>query len=148
MNTEIHKQLEKIAFAKTIPFCYGCYQEAATGRCQTCGADDLMRLLQGSGCEYGTDWVIKELLQENLEPVDLDEAFKSFVLESYPDEITVGWMNLDPVSVMKEMDPVSWSCAQSEWESQMSDEDLISFNNGSTYYWRSDLEGFIEEHSR
>lgn len=111
---------------------------------KTCGFDDLMRLLQGSGCEYGTDWVIKELLQENLEAVDLDEAFENFVRESYPDEITVGWTTLDAVSVMKEMDPVSWSCAQSEWESQVSDEDLISFDNGSTYYWRSGLEGFIE----
>ncbi len=70
-----------------------------------------MLMLRGSGCEYGTDWVIKELLQESLEAVDLDEAFESFVRESYPDEITVGWMTLDAVSVMKEMDPVSWSCA-------------------------------------
>ncbi len=31
MITEIKEQLKKIAFAKTIPFCYGCYKEAATG---------------------------------------------------------------------------------------------------------------------
>ncbi|HEY8269551.1 MAG TPA: hypothetical protein VIG33_01575 [Pseudobdellovibrionaceae bacterium] len=106
-----------------------------------------MRLFQGSGCEYGIDWIIKELLllQENLETVDLDEAFENFVRESYLEETTVGWMTLDTVSVMKEMDPVSWSCAQSDWESQLADEDLISFDNGFTYYWRSDLEGFIEE---
>lgn len=146
MNTEIKSQLEKIAFAKTIPFCYGCYKEAASGRCKACGSDDLMRLLQGSGCEYGTDWVIKELLQENIEIVDLDEAFENFVRESYPEQTTVGWMTLDTVSVMKEMDPVSWSCAQSDWEYQRADEDLVSFDNGSTYYWRSDLECFIEEH--
>lgn len=147
MNTEIKSSLEKIALAKTIPFCYGCYKEATTGKCKTCGSDDLMRLLPGSSCEYGTDWVIKELLEENLEPVDLEGAFEDFVREVYPQSVTIGWMTLDAVSVMKEMDPMSWSCAQSEWESQMSDEDLVSFDNGSTYYWRSDLEGFIEKNS-
>jgi len=147
MTTEIKSQLEKIALAKTIPFCYGCYKEAESGKCKTCGSDDLMRLLPGSGCEYGTDWVIKELLAENLEPVDVDEAFEEFVRDSYPQSVTIGWMTFDAVSIMKEMDPVSWNCAESEWESQMSDEDLISFDNGSTHYWRSDLEGFIEGHA-
>lgn len=143
MIAEIKHQLEKIAFEKTIPFCYGCYKEAPSNRCETCGSDDLMRLLKGSGCEYGTDWVIKELLQESLESIDVAVAFENYVRECYPEETAVGWMSLDSVSIMKEMDPTSWNCAQSEWEAQMSGEDMISFDNGSTYYWRSDLEGFI-----
>lgn len=51
--TEIQNNLEKIAYAKTIPFCYMCYIEAPTGRCTKCHSDDLMRLLPEYGCEYG-----------------------------------------------------------------------------------------------
>lgn len=36
----------------------------------------------------------------------------------YPETTKVGWMNLDTFSIMKDQDPVSWSCAKSEWESQ------------------------------
>lgn len=144
MNTEIQKQLEKIAYNKTNPFCYSCYQECPEGRCQSCGSDDLMRLLPGNGCEYGTDWVIKELLQENLNPVDLEEAFEQMISESYPETTTVGWMELDTVSILKEMDPISWRCALSEYESQEADEgNIISFDNGSIYYWKQDIEDFI-----
>jgi len=57
-------------------------------------------------------------------------------------------MTLDTVSVMKDQDPVSWSCAQSEWESQEADEGIIiSFDNGSTYYRRDDVERLIESES-
>jgi len=51
--TEIQNNLEKIAYSKTIPFCYMCYIEAPTGRCTKCHSDDLMRLLPDYGCEYG-----------------------------------------------------------------------------------------------
>jgi len=37
----------------------------------------------------------------------------------------VGWLELDTVTVLKDMDPVSWRCAQSEWESQEADEGNI-----------------------
>ncbi len=50
-------------------------------------------------------------------------------------------MTLDTISVMKDMDPVSWNVAKSEWESQEADEGtIISFDNGGTYYWTSDVE--------
>lgn len=58
MNSELQTKLESLAFQKSIPFCYGCYTEAPTGRCNSCGSDDLIRLLPGIGCEYGTEWII------------------------------------------------------------------------------------------
>ncbi len=146
MNTEIHKKLKELAYKRSIPFCYQCYAEAPTGRCVTCGSDDLMRLLPGVGCEYGTDWIIRSILEAELTEVDLDEAFEEHVRECYPESTTVGWMTgLDTVSIMKEMDPVSWRCAQSEWESMEADEgQIISFDGSSTYYRKHDLEEFLE----
>ena len=42
----ILKKLEALAFQETTAFCYGCYKKAPTGRCETCGTDDLMRLME------------------------------------------------------------------------------------------------------
>lgn len=141
MDQEIYKKLEQLAFERTVPFCYSCYEEAPTGTCVRCGSDDLMRLLTGVGCEYGTDWVIEEILSEELEPIDLDEAFEESIRQCYPEATQVGWLTLDTVSVLKEMDPVSWACAKSEWESQEESEGLIvTLDKGSTYYRISDVE--------
>lgn len=132
MNTEILNQLEQIAFKKTIPFCYSCYKECPTGCCKTCGSDDLMRLLRGNGCEYGIDWVIKAMLAEALTPVDLDEAFKQSISECYPETTTVGWIEFDTITVLKEMDPVSWRIAHDEYiDNEASEENLLTFDNGA-----------------
>ena len=53
MNTEIQNKLEQLALKRSFPFCYSCYERAPSGRCKTCGSDDLMRELAGEGCEYG-----------------------------------------------------------------------------------------------
>jgi len=146
MNTEIQEKLEKMALKRSIPFCYGCYHEAPTGRCKTCGSDDLMLSMPGIGCEYGSDWVIKAILEAELTPFDLDKAFEDHIRECYPETTQVGWMNLDTVSTMKEIDPVSWNIAQSEWESFEADEEtIISFDNGLTYYYTSDIETLLED---
>ena len=84
MKSELHQKLEELAFKRSKPFCYGCYREAPTGTCKTCGSDDLMRLVPGVGCEYGTDWVIKHILETELEQVDLDAAFEDSVRQCYP----------------------------------------------------------------
>ena len=147
MKNEIQIKLEELAFKKTIPFCYGCYKDAPSGQCSLCGSDDLMRHLPGVGVEYGTEWVIKHLIEESLTPVDLDESFEECMRECYPETTTVGFLkDYDTVSAMKELDPIAWRCAQSEWESNEADEGtLMSFDNGSTYFRTSDVEGLIEE---
>ena len=145
MNTEIQEQLNQLALKRSIPFCYGCYKEAPTGRCESCGSDDNMRLLRGIGCEYGTDWIIESILEAELTAVNLDEEFEKYVRQCYPETTQVGWMTLDTVSVMKDQDPISWQCAQSEWESQEADEGtIISFDNGSTYYCLNDVEILLQ----
>ncbi len=141
MNTEILEKLEQLALKKSIPFCYQCYHQAPSGRCNTCDSDDLMRELPGVGCEYGTEWIIREIVRAELTPVDIGEAFEDSIRECYPETVQVLWMKLDAVSVAKDMDPVSWDLARSEWESQEEEDgNLISFDNGSTYYRRDDVE--------
>lgn len=144
MQTEILEQLKRLALKKSIPFCYGCYKEAPTGRCVSCGSDDLMRLLPGVGCEWGTDWIVKHIIEDELTAVDTDDAFEESIRECYPETVKVGWLELDTVTVLRDQDPVSWEMARSEWESNEADEgNLISFDNGGTYYWTSGVEGLI-----
>jgi hypothetical protein len=146
MKTEIETKLEELAFKRTIPFCYGCYKEAPSGRCTFCGSDDLMRVMPSIGVEYGTEWVIKHILRDELTAVDLAEAFENFIRECYPEATNIGFLqNYDTVSAMKKLDPVAWRCAQSEWESQEECEEIImSFDAGTTYYQTSDIECFLQ----
>lgn len=145
MNTEIKEKLEKLAYKKSIPFCYSCYKEAPTGKCKCCGSDDLARLVRSVGMDWGCDWIIEHILQSELTPVNVDETFEESIRSCYPETVQVGWMNLDTVSVMKDQDPTSWRIAQSEWESQEAEDgSIMSFDNGHTYYWTSDLEALLE----
>jgi hypothetical protein len=149
MKTEIQKQLEELAYKRSIPFCYNDYIECPTGRCSKCGSDDLMRLVRGVGCEYGADWVIKHILETELEAADLEEAFEQSVRNCYPETTKVGWMEFDTVDLMKNQDPISWRCAFSDYESQEeSDEQIISFDNGTTYYRIDDINDLISKNSK
>lgn len=140
MNNEIYKQLTDLAFKKSKPFCYQCYKEAPTGVCSSCHSDDLMRLVDGVGCEYGTEWIVKHILETELEAIDMEEEFESHIRDCYPEETKVGWMTFDTVKLMKENDPISWDCAKSEWESQfVDDETFITFDNGSNYFKIEDI---------
>ena len=142
----IYNQLTSLAFQESIPFCYGCYIKAPTGRCDNCGTDDLMRLVEGVSCEYGTEWVIEEILKEHLEPVNQQEAFENMIEGCYPTETKVGWLELSTVDILKTMDEVAWDIAKDEYISSLEeDEEVMSFDNGSIYYWAYDIENLIEE---
>ena len=105
---ELQTKLEKIALNKTTPFCYQCYKDAPSGVCEFCHSDDLMRHLPGSGVEYGTDWVIREILQESLKAIDCKQAFEEAMNDCYGTEVQIGWITLNPVEVMKTQDPIAW----------------------------------------
>jgi ribosomal protein L40E len=150
-RSEIESQLVRIAYQQSKPFCMGCYAEVKrqpgqAPRCSGCGSDDLAFLLPGHGCDWNTDWIVRALVAEHVTPVDIAEAFEESIRECYEDEVTVGWMKLDAVSVMKEMDPVSWRIAESEWvDQQIEDDRLFTVDGGSTYYAANDLETFIDD---
>ena len=142
----IYNQLTALAFQESIPFCYACYIKAPTGKCGNCESDDCMRLMEGVGCEYGTEWVIEEILKEHLELVNQPEAFESMIEGCYPTETKIGWLELSTVDILKTMDEVAWDIAKDEYISSLEeDEEVISFDNGSTYFWTSDIEELIEK---
>ena len=44
------------------------------------------------------------------------------------------------------MDEISWDIAQDEYISSLEeDEEVISFDNGSTYYWTTEIEELLED---
>lgn len=141
MKTEILKKLEKIAEDRTVPFCMSCYIKAPQGVCTCCHSDDLGRLLDGVGLDWGLDFAIMYILEEKLTPIDLDEVFEDSLRSCYPETTQVGWMSFDTIEIMKSQDPISWRIARDEYiDGLESDEQIISFDNGSTYYWKHDLE--------
>jgi len=145
MNDEIQQQLQQLALKRSIPFCYGCYSEAPTGRCTSCGSDDLMRLLSGVGCEYGTDWITRHILETELEAANLEEMFEESVRQCYPEETKVGWMTFDTVTLMKEQDPIGWRCALADYESQEESEgNIVSVDGGATYYSTQELSALLD----
>ncbi|MFP5520710.1 MAG: hypothetical protein ACLGGX_12465 [Bdellovibrionia bacterium] len=144
MKSEIQEKLEQLAYERTTPFCYGCYVDAPTGVCPECHSDDLMRYLVGVGVEWGTSWVIKHILEDELTAVDADEVFEESMRQCYPEETTVGWMSFDTVDLMKSQDPISWRIARDEYFYNLeSDEEMISFDGGLNYYWFRDVEELL-----
>lgn len=145
MKTEIQQKLEKLAYEKTVPFCYSDYIECPNGRCSKCGSDDLQRLYKGIGNDWGVDWVIQEILSQELTAVDADQVFEDCMREVYPESTTIGFIIYDTVSACRELDPIAWDCAREEYISSLeSDEEIVSFDNGSTFYWKQDVEELFE----
>ena len=101
-----------------------------------------MRLLPGHGCEYGLDWAITAILREELTPVDTEEAFEECVRFCYQEEVRVGWMSFDAVSVIKEVDPISWELAMSEWLDQEVQEENLVVSEGK-HFSCTDIEALI-----
>ena len=101
----IYNQLTALAFQESIPFCYGCYIKAPTGICDNYNSDDLMRIMDGVGCEYGTEWVIEEILKEHLELVDKEKVFEQMIEDCYPIDTKVAWVEINTIDILKEMCP-------------------------------------------
>ena len=142
---ELTNKLEQIAYQKTNAFCYSCYKTVKQSHCPKCFSDDFMRELEGVGVEYGTNWVIIELLNEALTPVNAEENFTELLEDIYPEQTKVAWLNLNTVQVLKEQDPISWNIALNEHiDNLVEEEELISFDN-ENYYHTQDIQNYIQE---
>lgn len=140
---EINEKFEELAFNRTTPFCYSCYKICPTGTCSNCGSDDLMRHLDGYGVEFGTDWVIKAIVEEELEEADLSESFEQMIEDCYGETTQICFIEYSTVEALKAVDPVAWNIAQGEHESELlADEQIIEL--GSKYYWIHDVIELIE----
>ena len=145
MKTEILKKLENTAQERTIPFCMSCYLKAPQGVCPSCHSDDLAKWMDGVGLDWNLNFAIEYILQEELTPVNVEEAFEDMIRSCYPEETIVGWMKFDTCDLMKSQDPISWKIAREEYIDELeSEEEIMSFDNGSIYYRTSDLEELLE----
>ena len=62
------------------------------------------------------------------------------------EEIKVGWLNLNTADILKTMDEVSWEMAKDEYIAGLEDdEEIMSFDNGKTYFAASDIEQLLED---
>jgi hypothetical protein len=139
----IHARLEEAAMKVSKPFCYGCYKPALTGRCHSCGSDDLMRHLEGVGVEYGTDWIIKHLLKTHCAPVDGVEMFEELLDECYP-EVKVGCCTFSPSQVMKELDPVCFNIGVQENLDSLAEDGQLYEQDGN-YYRIDDIDSMLDD---
>ena len=115
---ELYTQLEIVAHKRTIPFCYLCYVDAPSGMCVRCGTDDLMRHLPGVGVEYGYEWVIEHLLDQEVEditPEQQEELFMEFIDSCYNEETQVAFITVDTAWALKELDPVAFGIAMNDF---------------------------------
>ena len=70
-----------------------------------------MRVIDGVGCEYGTEWVIEEILKEHLKPVDKENIFEQMIEDCYPIDTKVAWVEINTIDILKEMCPCDWRLA-------------------------------------
>ena len=105
----------------------------------------LLCLEAKQGVEFGTDWLLCEVLREHLTQADTNVSLELSVAESYPGTVNIDWINYDTSTAIKVLDLVSWEMAHSEWiDSKVSDGNLVPFDNGSNHYWVFDIERIIE----
>ena len=56
-------------------------------------------------CHYPFPVAARFLIRDNRTPVDTAEAFEESINGCYPETTTVGWPELDTVTVLKQIDP-------------------------------------------
>ena len=139
----LHGNLEELAYRVTDNFCYGCYKVVEDEYCPDCGSDDFMRHLEGIGVEYGTEWVIDHLIEQNCESVDEEQIFEELLDECWP-EVIIGSCTFYPSDIMKELDPTAFHVgAQENIDSLVEDGQMYEANG--EYYQTHEIEQMLEE---
>jgi hypothetical protein len=86
---------------------------------------------------------------ENVTPFDAEEAVVESLRGCYPETVEVGWLKLDTVDILKEMDPIAWDLARDECvDADHSEGNLITIDHGATYYAAWEVEQYLDEVER
>jgi hypothetical protein len=142
---ELRKRLNRLALEKSNAFCYGCYKRVKSPECPSCGSDDLMREMEGVGVEFGTEWIISHLVDQNVSELNAEEAFDELLKDSYGEETKVGPCTFDTVDLIKTMDPTFYRVSLSDYLSSLeSDEDIVSFDGGESFFLVKDIEHYLD----
>ena len=131
----LKEQLRKLALKKSKPFCMSCYELITTksGHCKSCGSDDSARITN-NGLDWGTSWIVDDLLAEELEEANLEASFEDMMSEVCPEETQVGFCTFNTSDLIKKYDPIAWKMALDEFiDSQAQDEIIFISNNGSAF---------------
>ena len=137
---KIKEALTERAQDESHPFCYNDYIRVkvnAEGEyfCPKCGSDDLMREVDGAGCEYGYDWVIEHLVSTEGEAVDISELYRDLLDECY-EPVKFGELEYSPSTVLESVDPIAFNMGCNEYaDSEIQDGRLIELNGS---YYRMD----------
>ena len=79
----LREKLKSIAYKLSKPFCYHCYAHAIETvqgpRCLKCHSDDLMRITEDDGPEWGVDWLIPNILNNNCTQITEEEIEERFM---------------------------------------------------------------------
>ena len=127
-----------------ILFYGGCAKRALNEACEDCAS--AYRKPAGEGVGYRTASILEHLVRENLTPINVEEEFEELMRERYPETVSVGWLTLDTVTTIRNSDPISWRCACNDWaDSEEQADQIISLDNGSTYYRSRDIEDYLDD---
>lgn len=144
MKTELLQKLNKLANIRSTAFCYECYKKCPSGVCPTCQSDDLMRHVEGVGVEYGTGWIVKDIVENELKAIDVEESYEQMIYELYGDTTKVAFSTVDTVAALKELSPTDYRIGLSEHEDYLlEDEDQYIELYGNVYSV-SDVEDLVD----
>jgi hypothetical protein len=103
--------------------------------CPKCGSDDLMREVDGVGVEYGIEWVMEHIVENEGERADIEELYRDLLDECYP-PVKFGQLEYSPSQVLESVDPVAFRVGVNEYaDSEIEDGRLIEL---SGKYYRLD----------
>jgi len=148
INRIYAEEITEIAFQKSKPYCYQCSIIVNQKYCPSCNTDDLMRLVEGVGNEYGVEWIIEHLINTNLKPVDMETEFHELLEELYPEppNLCGAWVGQSQADILKDYDPAQYrQMLLNEIDNREQDGVIFTIDNGGKYYSSTDLIEFIDE---
>jgi hypothetical protein len=136
----IIEKLNDLVVLKCKPFCYGCYIKAKSTddgyRCPRCGSDDLMNLLEGYGCEYGTESFYEPILDligaDKFVFDDSDDWFEG-ELTDFWGEVKICGVAFEAGWAFKQLDTTSFDCRKTDYLSDLESEETIVEIRGKYY---------------
>ena len=63
--------------------------------------------------------------------------------ECYPEEVKIGFIKVSTSNAIKELDPIAWRIAKSDYVSRL-EEDASLLEFGGYYYWFYEVEELIK----
>jgi len=93
-----------------------------------------------------TNQTVKEILLK-IGKMNVEDLHESYIEDMFGEHIMVGFLVVPTVTAMKILDPVAYRCDKNDYVSGIIEGDFgITFDNGSTYYYKSDVSDYLDEH--